>query len=44
MPGDRERGDERQAEPTAVGGRASTGRNRDADLRGELDLERRGQQ
>lgn len=44
MPGDRERGDERQAEPTAVGGRASAGRNRDADLRSELDLERRGQQ
>lgn len=42
MFGDRERGDERQAQPAAVGSRASAGRNRDADLRGELDLERRG--
>lgn len=44
MFGDRERGDEREAESAAVGGRAPAGRNRDADLRGELDLERRGQQ
>lgn len=44
MSGDRERGDEHQAQPAAVGGRASAGRNRDADLWGELDLECRGQQ
>lgn len=44
MFGNRERGDERQAESTTVGGRAPAGRDRDADLRSEFDLERRGYQ
>lgn len=44
MPGKRKCGDERQAEPAAMGGRTPVSRNRDADLRCKLDLERRGQQ